>query len=182
MGFGGRLYTARMECFEAAADGDLDLLKQLREGGCPWNDDICAYAAQNGHLETLQWARKNGCPWDQDTCACAARNGHLDILQWARKYDCPWGEWTCVNAVGHHETLRWVIANGCDHKHIQIDKQACVERGVFPGYGCLVAGCSDTTKSEGLCMIHKAAVYRVLAILMCNDTAKLVVEIVCALN
>jgi len=33
MGFGGRLYTARMEmaCFEAAAAGNLDLLKQLRE-------------------------------------------------------------------------------------------------------------------------------------------------------
>jgi len=57
-----------------------------------------------------------------------------------------------------------------------------VERGVFPGYGCLVAGCSDTTRSEGLCTIHKAAVYSVLEILMCNDTAKLVLEIVCAPN
>jgi len=54
-----------------------------------------------------------------------------------------------------------------------------VERGVFPGHGCLVADCQDE-KGEGLCTIHKAAVHGVLEILMCNDTAKLVVEIMCA--
>jgi len=171
-----------MECCDAAATGNLDLLKQLRDNGRPWDKWTCASAARNGQLNVLQWASKNGCPWDEDTCAYAALRGRLETLQWARKNGCPWNEKTCVNAVGHHETLRWVIANGCDHKHIQIDKQACVERGVFPGYGCLVAGCSDITESEGLCTIHKAAVYRVLAILMCDDTAKLVVEIVCALN
>jgi len=61
-------------------------------------------------------------------------------------------------------------------------RKACVEGGVFPGHGCLVANCLDTEKGEGLCTIHKAAVYSVLEILMCGDTAKLVVEIVCALN
>jgi len=57
-----------------------------------------------------------------------------------------------------------------------------VERGVFPGHGCLVANCLDTEKGEGLCDTHKAAVYSVLEILMCNDTAKLVLGIVCAPN
>jgi len=146
-----------MACSDAAVAGNLDLLKQLREDGCPWDEDTCSSAAEYGHLDVLQWARKNGCPWNGDTCAYTAQYGHLEILQWA-------------------------IANGCDHIDTQIDKKACVERGVFPGYGCLVASCSDTTKSEGLCTIHKAAVYGVLEILMCNDTAKLVVEIVCALN
>jgi len=144
-----------MACSDAAVTGNLDLLKQLREDGCPWNAWTCAYAADYGHLDILRWARKNGCPWDEWTCFNAAYNGHL-------------------------ETLRWAIENGCDHIDTQIDKTACVERGVFPGYGCLVAGCSDTTKSEGLCTIHKAAVYSVLEILMCNDTAKLVLEIMCA--
>jgi len=63
-----------------------------------------------------------------------------------------------------------------------ITRKVCVEGGVFPGHGCLVSGCSDDEKSEGLCDTHKAAVYRVLEILMCNDTAKLVLEIVCAPN
>jgi len=182
MGFGGRLYTARMECFEAAEYGNLDLLKQLRESGYSWNKWTCAGAAQHGHLETLQWARKNGCPWDEETCLYAARNGHLDVLRWARKNGCPWDERTCGLAVhtGQLETLRWAIENGCDHSNTQIDKKACVERGVFPGYGCLVAGCSDTKKSEGLCTIHKATIYGILQAFMCNNTAKLVLEIICA--
>jgi len=143
---------------------------------------MCAHAARNGHLDILQWARTNDCPWNKWTCSNAARNGHLEILQWTRKHGCPWSRWTCIYAArnGHLEILQWAIANGCDHNNVEVNKRTCVERGVFPGYGCLVAGCSDTKKSEGLCTIHKAAVYSVLEILMCNDTAKLVLEIVCA--
>jgi len=213
MGFGGRLYTARMECFKAAADGNLDLLKQLRESGyswdewtcalaaqkghieilqwartngCPWNKWTCVKAAWTGHLEILQWARKNGCPWDKWTCAYAAHHGHLEILQWARTNGCPWDEDTCSNAAwaGRLDILHWAIANGCDHESVltRSSRKACMEGGVFPGHGCLVSGCSDDEKSEGLCDTHKAAVYHVLEILMCNDTAKLVLEIVCAPN
>jgi len=155
------LYTARMECYEAAADGNLDLLKQLRESGYSWDKWTCLEAAVNGHLDILQWARKNGCPWDKLTCAYAAWTGHL-------------------------ETLQWAIANGCDHdtKLVRtfIDRKACVEGGVFPGHGCLVSGCSDDKKSEGLCAIHIDVIRGVLEPLMCNDTAKLVLEIVCAPN
>jgi len=184
MGFGGWLYIARMKCFNAAADGDLDLLKQLREDGCPWDKWTCANAAWAGHLETLQWARKNGCPWNEETCTYAARNGHLKTLQWVRKNDCPWDKRTCSSAAltGHLDILQWAIANGCDHNNVKVNKRTCMERGVFPGHGCLIANCFDTEKVEGLCTIHKAAVYSVLEIFMCNDTAKLVVEIVCALN
>jgi len=171
-----------MQCAEAAARGNLDQLKKLREDGYPWNKYTCANAAESGHLDVLQWARENGCPWDENTCTYAA--WHLDVLQWARKHGCPWDMWTCGYAVhtGQLETLRWAIANGCNHRDIQIDKKACVERGVFPGYGCLVAGCSDTKKSEGLCTIHKATIYGILLAFMCNNTTKLVLEIVCAPN
>jgi len=61
-----------------------------------------------------------------------------------------------------------------------ISRKACVEEGVFPGHGCLMSGCSDIKKSEGLCAIHIDAIRGVLEPLMCNDTAKLVLEIVCA--
>jgi len=205
------LYTARMACFEAAADGNLDLLKQLRESGYSWDEWTCAGAALNGHLETLQWARKNGCPWDEKICTHAALAEHRNILQWARKKNgcswdekicanaawngyfeilqCrPWDKWTCAYAArnGYLEMLRWAIANGCDHNHAcvltPIIRKACVEGGVFPGHGCLVSGCSDDGKSEGLCAIHIDVIRGVLEPLMCNDTAKLVLEIVCAPN
>ena len=48
-----------------ASGGHLDILKWLRENGCPWNGYTCAYAAMNGHLEVLKWARENGCPWNE---------------------------------------------------------------------------------------------------------------------
>jgi len=214
MGFGGRLYTARMEaCFEAAADGNLNLLKERKESGYSWDEWTCACAAEYGHLHVVQWARKNGCPWDEYTCDHAARNGHLGILQWARKHGCPWDEDTCSSAAlsghletlqwarkngcpwdketsffaarhEHPETLRWAIANGCDHESVLTpsSRKACVEGGVFPGHGCLVSGCSDDEKREGLCAMHIDAIRDVLEPLMCNDTAKLVLEIVCAPN
>jgi len=144
-----------MACFEAAAAGDLDLLKQLRESGYSWDEWTCAGAARNGHLETLQWVRKNGCPWNRGTCVGAARAGHL-------------------------ETLQWAIENGCAHKYVEIDKQGCVEKGVFPGHGCLVSGCQDARTCEGLCNTHSTLVTSELLTFVCHDVAELILRIVCA--
>jgi hypothetical protein len=93
---------------EAAAKGQLEVLKWLRANGCPWDEKTCASAAQAGHLEVLQWARANGCPWDANTCAGAALAGHIKVLQWARANGCPWDEWTCTMAatLGHLEMLK----------------------------------------------------------------------------
>jgi len=52
---------ARRFSKEAAASGNLDLLKWGRENGCPWDEWTCTLAAAGGHLDTLQWARENGC-------------------------------------------------------------------------------------------------------------------------
>jgi len=95
-----------MACFSRARN--LDLLKQLRNSDCPWDEWTSAYAAHRGHP---QWARLNGCPWDENTCSRAARNGHLDVLQWAIQNGCPWNEETCTYAAryGHLETLRCLM-------------------------------------------------------------------------
>ena len=82
---------------EAAAKGQLEVLKWLRANGCPWDEQTCASAAQAGHLEVLQWARANGCPWDKYTCSEAAENGHLEVLQWAHANECPWDWVQCVS-------------------------------------------------------------------------------------
>jgi len=29
----------------------LEVLKWLKENGCPWDDHYCAFATQNGHLK-----------------------------------------------------------------------------------------------------------------------------------
>ena len=37
----------------------------------------CSYAAEGGHLEVLKWLRENGCPWNKYTCSYAARRWTL---------------------------------------------------------------------------------------------------------
>jgi REP element-mobilizing transposase RayT len=91
-------------CHDAAARGNLDVLKYLRETmNTPWDVATCAAAAWIGNLEILKWARENGCPWDKRTCDNAARNGHLELLKWARENGAPWDDETCASALkGKH--------------------------------------------------------------------------------
>jgi len=102
-------------CNVAAQGGHLEVLQWAHANGCPWDEDTCSGAAEGGHLEVLQWAHANGCPWDWETCRMAALRDHLEILQWARANDCPWDATTCSGAAegGHLKVLQWAHANGC---------------------------------------------------------------------
>jgi hypothetical protein len=102
-------------CSYAAENGHLDMLKYLRSNGCPWNKWMCEYAARNGHLDVLKYLRENDCPWDELTFSATARNGHLDVLKYLRENDCPWDERACYYAAynGHLDVLKWLHSNGC---------------------------------------------------------------------
>jgi hypothetical protein len=67
-------------CSEAAGNGQLEVLKYLRENGCPWGEDACSSAAGNGHLDVLKYLREYDCPWGEDACSSAAGNGHLEVF------------------------------------------------------------------------------------------------------
>ena len=60
----GRLSRREILCQVAARVGNLEKLKVLRAGGCPWDKRTCECAAKGGHLEILRRARAKGCPWD----------------------------------------------------------------------------------------------------------------------
>ena len=126
----GRLSRREILCQVAARVGNLEKLKVLRAGGCPWDKRTCTDAAMGGHLEVLQWARAKGCPWDEETCACAAFSGHLELLQWARANGCPCGMSTCSKAAegGHLDVLQWLHADGCPW-----DELTCAE-AAWGGY------------------------------------------------
>ena len=102
-------------CKWAALQGQLEILKWLRENDFPWDEKTCTRAVRGGHLEVLQWLRANSCPWNEYTCAWAAHDGDLEMLQWARANGCPLSVHTCAYAVwgGHLEVLQWARANGC---------------------------------------------------------------------
>ena len=49
------------------------VLKDRHLRGLLENDNyLCPAAAKGGHLEVLKWLRENGCPWDEETCRYAA--------------------------------------------------------------------------------------------------------------
>jgi len=56
------------------------------------SDSLCKWAALQGQLEILKWLRENDFPWDEKTCTRAVRGGHLEVLQWLRADSCPWNE------------------------------------------------------------------------------------------
>ena len=45
-----------------AFKGDLEMMKDAHENGCPWNKWTCWWAEETGHLDCLQYARDHGCP------------------------------------------------------------------------------------------------------------------------
>jgi len=45
----------------AAQDGQLEVLKWLKENGCALNA-LCLVCAQRGDLEMLKWLHEHGCP------------------------------------------------------------------------------------------------------------------------
>jgi hypothetical protein len=101
-----------VNCHDAAAHGNLDVLKYLREyRNTPWDVATCAAAAWIGNLEILKWARENGCPWDKRTCDNAARNGHLELLKWARENGAPWDDETCASASKgkHFDVVKYYV-------------------------------------------------------------------------
>ena len=101
-------------CASVAFDGYLNLLKWVRENGCPWDENTCSGAAYGGHLDCLTWARQNDCPWNFSTGCYAATNGHLDCLKWTLENGCDWNINTYFQAInnGHLDCAIWLKENG----------------------------------------------------------------------
>jgi len=96
----------------AAALGNLEMVKYCVAKKCPVDAHACAYAAENGHLEVLKYLREEAkAPWDSWTAELAAQNGHLHILEYLveRKYD-QYDTWACWEAAkcGHLDCLKYL--------------------------------------------------------------------------
>ncbi|GLC68205.1 hypothetical protein PLESTF_000661800 [Pleodorina starrii] len=65
----------------AAAAGQLDMCKVLRDRGCPWGDPLGA-AAKAGHRHVCEWMLASGCRLTWDVVRSAAQGGHEDLMQW----------------------------------------------------------------------------------------------------
>lgn len=72
-------------CNYAAENGNLALLKYLRESRSPWSSETCVLAAKSGCTKTFLWVLNNDCNWSFEAVSIAAELGHLDILKCAKE-------------------------------------------------------------------------------------------------
>jgi hypothetical protein len=96
----------------AAFKGNLEIIKYCVANECPINERACAEAAENGDLEVLKYLREEAkAPWDSRTAAWAAEYGQLHILEYLveRKYD-EFDEEACEFAAthGHLDCLKYL--------------------------------------------------------------------------
>jgi len=105
-------------CYEAAATGNLALLRWLREEKMfEWDGLAINIAAEIGHLHIVKYCMRHDNPFDEFPCAFAAENGHLDVLKYLHENGAPWDRKTCRFAAqnNHIECLNYAKENGCPH-------------------------------------------------------------------
>jgi hypothetical protein len=72
--------------FEIAAEqGNLDVLRALRERKCPHDSKACMKAASRGHLEALEWMMARGFGTNFLTCAAAVGSKFQEakrVVEW----------------------------------------------------------------------------------------------------
>ena len=74
----------------AVIGGHLEVMKWLKEDGCPVVNYHAIFAAQDGQLEVLKWLKENGCALNALCLVCAQR-GDLEMLKWLHEHGCPIG-------------------------------------------------------------------------------------------
>ena len=101
-----------MVCSMAASKGTLDVLREARAIGCPWDGvDTAKHACRNGHLLLLQWARLPYQPdrvqLSSDCYLSAAKGGHLDVIKFLREERCGYDNRSAFAAarLGHPRCL-----------------------------------------------------------------------------
>lgn len=76
--------------FEAAVwNGNLRVLKFLRDQKCPFSKNTFAHAIRRGNMKTLEYLRENNFPWTGQCYNYAAWSGNIQVLNWLRDHGCP---------------------------------------------------------------------------------------------
>ena len=100
---------------------------------------LCKAAARSGQLEVLKWLRAGGCPWDAGTCWAAAEGGHLEVLQWAHANGCQWDKSLYIAAgKGHEAVMRALIEAGADINKASFDGVTPLVKATQEGHVAVV--------------------------------------------
>jgi hypothetical protein len=99
----------------------LNVLRYLREHGCPTSDGICISAGQGGSVQVIQYLVEQGVVHEREDMMymllLAGAHGHLAAVQWLIQPGVEWPPKLSVNEdtllQWSGEVLAWARANGC---------------------------------------------------------------------
>lgn len=123
-------------CRWAAASGNLELLRYLRQNECTLDYTASNSAAHSGQLEILRWLKQEEGQkdvWDSNTSASAAGGGHVDVLVFLKAEGCALNYKFCsLNAAagGHISVLKWIKRNA-QHQGCILDGFTCGKAAEF---------------------------------------------------
>lgn len=119
-------------CMIAAYNGNLELLKWLREKNEPWDVLTCTHAILSEHIDVAKWALDNGCPqttmsfrhnrsmidikpYQYSVMCAAAYIGNIDLLQYLMNRGHGFTKWTvqCAIRNKHLNAFEWMVEQGC---------------------------------------------------------------------
>jgi len=123
---------------EAAAGGNLPLLKWMHTAGYAIYSLTADYAAMGGKLKVLQWLQDvEKLHWSKQTLQQGIVSGNLDMLEWMVRNDCPDPHIQTYQAVmyGHLHVLQWLIKRG----HELYDRDFLIEVAKKEGFADIVA-------------------------------------------
>lgn len=120
-------------CLAAAANGRLDILKQLKESGTSPREEAIYLAALHGHLPILEWhaeVNSNGrqpyCKYAYAILLAVAQSGNTEIR---RKSKVIYSNTAIDRAAynGHLNVLKWFAASGLEFKYVHAINYAIVQ-------------------------------------------------------
>ncbi len=85
-------YYIHYGTYNAIRGGHIHVLKWLQSHKynpnfeCDW---WCDKAIYYGHLNILKFLREIGCPWNSDTYKCALKYGNEELIKWVIDNGCP---------------------------------------------------------------------------------------------
>jgi hypothetical protein len=101
--------------FDYVPNGNLEIMKYLKDIGCSFSDNTFSSVASTGNLKIMKWLKENGCFFGDRTFHSAASNGNLENMKWLKENGCSFsfGTFSMAVSYGDLETLNWLKENDC---------------------------------------------------------------------
>jgi hypothetical protein len=143
---------------DQAALAHPELVKLLRDRGCPWGEDTASRTAGRGDLELFNWLCDQGCPLGEDSIESAAIGGNYELFRraYARLAD-PWSGGTEVARLaarhGRLNILRYAVSKGAPVDHHAMDEAATAGQTEIVEYLAEV-GCPWDAVTHRMAVVH----------------------------